>query len=153
MSQPGSKLDKWMREHLRVYLESDGKHGHYFDASARGGPSAVPSLLLTTLGRRSGESLQLPLFYGEVPGGYAIVASKGGAPSHPAWYLNLREQPLVDVQVGARKFKARARVAEGEERAAIWKKMNEVWPFYDDYQSQTDREIPVVLLEPLDSGE
>lgn len=158
MSKPTSKLADWMKEHLRLYLETDGEQGHHFDASAAGGPSAVPSLLLTTVGRRSGEPQQLPLFYGEVPGGYAIVASKGGAPSHPAWYLNLRAHPVVEVQVRARRFKARARVAEGDERAAIWSQMLEVWPFYDDYQASTEREIPVVVLEPIeatapDSGE
>jgi len=152
MTKPATKLADWMKEHLRIYLETDGEHGHHFDASARGGPSAVPSLLLTTVGRRSGEPQQLPLFYGKVPGGYAIVASKGGAPSHPAWYLNLEAQPVVDVQVRARKFKARARVAEGEERAAIWQQMLEVWPFYEEYQANTDREIPVVVLEPIEDG-
>jgi len=151
MSHKTSTLPEWIRDHLRRYLETDGADGHHFDARARGGPSAVPSLLLTTVGRRSGEPLQLPLFYGEVRGGYAIVASKGGAHSHPAWFLNLQAQPLVNVQVGARKFKARARVAEGEERVAIWEQMLDVWPPYAEYQRMTPREIPVVVLEPLEA--
>jgi deazaflavin-dependent oxidoreductase (nitroreductase family) len=151
MSNAASNLADWMKEHLRLYLETDGEQGHYYDASARGGPSAVPSLLLTTVGRRSGRPQQLPLFYGKVPGGYSVVASKGGAPTHPAWYLNLRAHPVVDVQVGPRKFKARARVAEGEERTAIWRTMLEVWPFYDEYQANTEREIPVVVLEPIET--
>ena len=150
MSQKKGPLPAWITDHLRRYLETDGADGHHFDASAIGGPSAVPSLLLTTVGRRSGEPLQLPLFYGEVPGGYAIVASKGGAHSHPAWYLNLQKQPLVDVQVGNRKLKARARIAEGEERAAIWDLMLRVWPPYAEYQRGTPRKIPVVVLEPLE---
>ena len=151
MSYNKSTLPDWIRDHLRRYLETDGAEGHHFDASGIGGPSAVPSLLLTTVGRRTGEPLQLPLFYGEVPGGYAIVASKGGSHSHPAWFLNLQKQPIVGVQVGDRKFRARARIAEGEERAAIWTQMLDVWPPYAEYQGKTPRKIPVVVLEPLEA--
>jgi deazaflavin-dependent oxidoreductase (nitroreductase family) len=148
-AQPSStsKLPQWIQDHLTAYLLTDGAAGHWYDASAKGGPRMVPSLLLTTIGRKSGQALQLPLFYGESPEGLVIVASKGGAPEHPAWYLNLEANPNVKVQVGADKYDARARTVTGEKRAALWTMMNRVWPYYDDYQRKTPREIPVVVLE------
>jgi proline iminopeptidase len=146
-------LPGWIADHLRRYLETDGADGHYYDASARGGGKAIASLLLKTEGRRSGKPLLLPLFYCDTPGGgYAVIASKGGAPQHPAWYLNLTANPEVGVQVGARKFRARARTAAGGERQALWDRMLAIWPPYADYQKKTDREIPVVVLEPLNAA-
>ena len=142
-----STLPKWIQDHLTAYLTTDGAAGHWYDASAKGGPRCVASLLLTTLGRKSGKELQLPLFYGESDEGLVIVASKGGAPEHPAWYLNLEANPDVKVQVGADKYAARARTVTGEKRAEMWAMMNKVWPFYDAYQKKTQREIPVVVLE------
>jgi deazaflavin-dependent oxidoreductase (nitroreductase family) len=106
----------------------------------------VPTLLLTTTGRRSGEQRQLPLIYGEDPSGLVIVASKGGAPAHPAWYLNLVEHPQVIVQVAHDRYRAEARVVGPEERQRLWPKMTAIWPQYDEYQEKTDREIPVVVL-------
>jgi proline iminopeptidase len=145
--QPQSKLPKWIQDHMTAYLTTDGAAGHWYDASAKGGPKIVASLLLTTIGRKSGTELQLPLFYGESPDGRVIVASKGGAPEHPAWYLNLEANPNVKVQVGADKYAARARTVTGAKRAELWALMGKVWPFYDDYQKKTPREIPVVVLE------
>lgn len=144
-----TQLPDWMREHVRRYLESDGADGHLWDSSERGGPGPIPTLLLTTTGRKSGKPQLLPLIYGKTSKGYAVVASKGGAPAHPAWYLNLVDHPEVDVQVGPKKLKARARTARGAERAALWKEMAAIFPPYDDYQRRTEREIPVVVLEPL----
>ena len=144
-----SQLPEWMRDHVRRYLESDGADGHMWDSSERGGPGLVPTLLLTTTGRKSGRKLMLPLIYGKTDGGYAIIASKGGAPAHPSWYLNLTEHPEVDVQVGSAKFRARARTARGTERAALWKQLAGVFPPYEGYQRRTAREIPVVVLEPV----
>jgi deazaflavin-dependent oxidoreductase (nitroreductase family) len=141
------ELPDWIRDHIRRYLESDGADGHLWDSSERGGPGPVPTLLLTTTGRKSGTPQLLPLIYGKTPTGYAVVASKGGAPEHPAWYRNLVAQPEVDVQVGADKFAARARTASGAERAALWKQMAALFPPYDAYQRRTEREIPVVVLE------
>lgn len=146
-SQPQSKLPQWVQDHMTAYLLTDGAAGHWYDASAKGGPRIVASLLLTTTGRKSGNELQLPLFYGECPEGLVVVASKGGAPEHPAWYLNLEANPDVKVHVGKDKFAARARTVTGERRASLWQQMNEVWPFYDAYQQKTPREIPVVVLE------
>ena len=129
-------------EHVRRYEETDGEVGHDWEKGA-------PILILTTKGRKTGEDRKFPLIYQEHEGAYVIVASKGGAPAHPGWYLNLAANPEVQVQVKADKFTARARTAESAERAALWPKMAAVWPDYDEYQKKTDREIPVVVLEPL----
>ncbi len=126
-------------EHVRRYRETDGEVGHIWNG--------VPCLLLTTTGRRTGEKRTAPLIYGEDGGRYLVVASKGGAPQHPAWYLNLDANPDVELQVGAEVFPARARTAEGEERERLWPVITAIWPAYDDYQAKTDREIPVVVLE------
>jgi deazaflavin-dependent oxidoreductase (nitroreductase family) len=138
-------LPNWIADHVRRYRESNGADGHLW--SPPGGGKAVPTLLLTTTGRKSKRRQVLPLIYGKADEGYVIVASKGGAPSHPAWYLNLSAEPNVEVQVGAEKFAAHARTASGNERTALWKQMSAIWPPYDDYQRNTQREIPVVVLE------
>ena len=78
-------------------------------------------------------------------------ASKGGMPTHPAWYLNLCAQPEVKVQVATKKLRARARTAQGAERASLWQQMAKIYPPYDDYQKRTEREIPVVVLDPVDA--
>ena len=109
----------------------------------------VPSLLLTTTGRKSGDKYMFPLFYGKTGDSYIVVASKGGAPEHPGWYRNILANPDVEVQVGPAKMKARARTATGEERARLWEKSLEFWPPYADYQLKTKREIPVVVLDPV----
>ena len=90
-----------------------------------------------------------PLFYRQAGDGYIVVASKGGAPQHTGWYRNILANPDVDVQVGTAKIKARARTATGEERARLWEKALEFWPPYADYQRKTEREIPVVVLDPV----
>jgi deazaflavin-dependent oxidoreductase (nitroreductase family) len=118
-----------------------------WDSSVAGGPGPISTLLLTTKGRKSGRELVLPLIYGKTPTGYAVVASKGGAPAHPAWYLNLVADPNVRLQVGPEKLRARARTATGAERASLWKQMAKLFPPYDAYQQRTEREIPVVVLE------
>jgi proline iminopeptidase len=143
-----SELPDWIRDHVRRYLESNGADGHMWDSSVAGGPGLVPTLLLTTTGRKSGRKLMLPLIYGKTDGGYVVIASKGGAPAHPAWYLNLSEHPEVDVQVGPAKFRAHARTAGGAERSALWKQLAGIFPPYEGYQRRTAREIPVVVLEP-----
>jgi deazaflavin-dependent oxidoreductase (nitroreductase family) len=127
------------QEHVRRYVETDGVEGHEWQG--------VSVLILTTTGRRSGESRSTPLIYGTHGDDYLVVASKGGAPEHPAWYLNLTEHPEVTVQVRDERFSARARTATPEEKPQLWRTMAEVWPAYDEYQRNTDREIPVVVLE------
>jgi deazaflavin-dependent oxidoreductase (nitroreductase family) len=143
-------LPDWMVEHANRYISSGGADGHLYTMTQPGRPQiTVPSLLLTTTGRKSGEKFIFPLFYGDTSdGGYIIVASKGGAPKHPVWYLNLVANPEVEVQVGTRKTKARARTVTGAERERLWEKALEFWPPYADYQKKTEREIPVVVLEP-----
>jgi deazaflavin-dependent oxidoreductase (nitroreductase family) len=135
------KLPQWMQDHLRRYLETDGRDGHIWNG--------VRTLLLTTHGRRSGEPITLPLIYGEDDGRYVLVASKGGAPDHPFWYRNLVAEPVVGVQVAAARFKARARTADGAERDRLWGIMRNIWPQYDDYQKATERRIPVVVLDRI----
>ena len=143
-------LPGWMVDHANRYLSSGGSDGHIYKMQQPGRPEiSVPSLLLTTKGRKSGERFIFPLFYGEDGGKYFVIASKGGAPEHPGWYRNILADPVVDVQVGTKKLKARARTAEGAERAQLWKKSLEFWPPYADYQKKTQREIPVVVLEPM----
>lgn len=128
-------------EHVRQYVETDGEEGYSWI-------KGTTILILTTTGRKSGELRQHALIFREDDGRYVIVASKGGAPDHPDWYLNLSAEPDVQVQVKGDRFNARARDAVGEERDRLWRLMNEVWPDYDSYQEKTSRQIPVVILEP-----
>jgi deazaflavin-dependent oxidoreductase (nitroreductase family) len=129
------------QEHVDRYRATDGEEGHDW----RG----AKVLLLTTTGRRSGEQRTNPLIYGRDGDRYMVVAPKGGSPAPPAWYLNLSESPEVEVQVKGERFKARARTAGADEKPGLWKTMVGEWPDYDAYQEQTEREIPVVVLERL----
>ena len=143
-------LPGWMVEHANRYLASGGTDGHMYRINVPGrGEITAPALLLTATGRKSGEKFIFPLFYGKDGDSYFIVASKGGAPEHPGWYHNLLANPEVEVQVGIRKLRALARTVTGEERRRLWDKAIEFWPPYADYQRKTDREIPVVVLDPL----
>lgn len=130
---------QWVAEHIRQYVDSDGAAGHEWRPG-------VPTLLLTTRGRRSGLLRRTALIYGRDGDAYVVVASQGGAPTHPAWYLNLEADPAVRVQVGAEVFDARARTATEEERARLWPELARIWPAYDDYQARTQRRIPLVIL-------
>ena len=127
-------------EHVKRYIETDGEEGHDWR-------DGVPVLILTTTGRRSGEPRPTPLIYGRSGDDYLVVASHGGAPKPPAWFLNLSENPDVQIQVKTDRFDARARTATPEEKPALWRTMTSIWPSYDEYQGKTDREIPVVVLE------
>jgi deazaflavin-dependent oxidoreductase (nitroreductase family) len=110
----------------------------------------VRTLVLATTGRRTGTPRRTCLIYGTSGGEYVVVASKGGAEEHPAWFMNLEADPSVGVQVGTRRFTARARTASSAERAPLWAQMVNIFPLYDDYAQKTDREIPIVLLTPQD---
>ena len=145
--EKAGKPPEWVAEHLRMYRESGGADGHLFDATIAGVPGLVPCLLLTTIGRRSGEKRTSPLFYGTAGEAYVIIGSKGGADTQPGWYLNLRANPVVEVQVGREQFNAHARVATGKEREQLWEQMVQISPLYNDYQKKTKREISVVVLE------
>ena len=129
----------WVADHIKRYLETDGEDGH----SWRG----TQTLLLTTTGRKSGQKRRTALIYAKVGDNYVVVASRGGAPAHPGWYLNLSETPDVDVQVMGDRFAATARTASPDEKESLWPIMTAEWPQYDQYQAKTDREIPVVILE------
>lgn len=144
-------LPQWMVDHTNRYLSSGGTDGHLYTVTPPGhAEMTVPSLLLITKGRKSGEKYIFPLFYGEEGDSYIVVASKGGAPEHPGWYRNLLVHPQVEVQVGTRKLRAQARTASGEERTRLWARALEFWPPYAEYQEKVpDREIPVVLLDPI----
>ena len=127
------------QEHVRRYLQTDGAEGHDWQGTT--------VLILTTTGRRSGDQRSTPLIYGKHGDDYVVVASKGGAEEHPAWYLNLSAEPEVTVQVRGDRFQARARTAAADEKPELWKLMTDRWPAYDDYQVKTNRDIPVVVLE------
>ena len=141
------KVPHWVVEHVQLYRASGGREGHLFDARFAGGGEAVPTLLLTTTGRRSGARHTMPLIYGTVDKVYVIIGSKGGAPTQPAWYHNLVAEPRVELQVGTEVFAARARTAQGSERQRLWQHMAVVYPPFLEYQRKTTREIPVVVLE------
>ncbi|MDT4915720.1 MAG: hypothetical protein QOI15_2904 [Pseudonocardiales bacterium] len=128
------------KEHVERYEQTDGAEGYRW----RNGTSI---LLLHTKGRKSGKDYTHPLIYRDFDDKYLIVASKGGAPEPPEWYLNLEADPEVTVQIKGERFRARARVATPDEKPAMWRHMTEAWPDYDAYQEKTDREIPVVVLE------
>ncbi len=132
----------WVAEHTRMYLASGGTEGHEYDG--------VRTLVLATTGRRTGTPRRTCLIYGTSGGEFVVVASKGGAEENPAWFMNLEADPSVGVQVGTRRFTARARVASPAERAPLWAQMASIFPLYDDYAQKTDREIPIVLLSPMD---
>jgi deazaflavin-dependent oxidoreductase (nitroreductase family) len=131
----------WVKSHVKQYVESNGKKGHLW----RG----LPTLVLTTRGRTSAKLRRTGLIYGEDGKNYLLVASNGGAPNHPHWYLNLVENPKVELQVGANKFFAHARTANPEEKQRLWKLMSKIFPHYDSYQAKTDRDIPLVIVEPI----
>jgi proline iminopeptidase len=127
-------------QHVRRYRETGGEVGHLWREGAT-------VLLLTTTGRTSGVARTSPVIYAQDGAHYVVVASKGGAPDHPGWYKNLDKTPEVELQVKDEVFRARARTAHGDERARLWRRMNEIWPHYEEYAKRTQREIPVVVLE------
>lgn len=148
MNETAAKLPDWIKAHIALYL-SDPDKGHLWDSSVAGGPGLLPTLLLTTTGRKSGEPRMLPLIYKKVGDNYVIIASKGGSPAHPSWYLNLEANPECHLHVAREQFDATMRVATGAERDDLWAQMAEIYPPYNDYQvSAGERLIPVVVLEP-----
>ncbi len=134
----------WVNKHLHRYLESNGAEGHEWKPG-------VPTLLLTTLGRKSGKPYRTPLIYGRDGDRYVVMASYGGAPKDPDWYLNLAADPDVIIQVGPDVMPARASTVGDDRRDELWATMAAVWPAYDEYATKTDRKIPLVLLTPAAS--
>jgi deazaflavin-dependent oxidoreductase (nitroreductase family) len=144
-----ASLPDWIREHVELYLR-DPEAGHHWDASLGGGKGMLTTLLLTTTGRKSGKQLMIPLIYRPTDsGGYCVIASKGGAPAHPAWFLNLEADPNVHIQVANEKHQAVARIASGPEREQLWQLLVDYYAPYTDYQAATERQIPVVVLDPV----
>ena len=136
--QPSS--DQFVRDQVALYEESGGTEGTTLQG--------VPVVVLTSLGAKSGKVRKTPLMRVEHEGSYAVVASQGGAPTHPTWYHNLVAHPQVELQDGAVRQDMAAREAEGAERELWWSRAVEVWPDYAEYQTKTDRVIPVFVLEP-----
>lgn len=130
---------EWVRDQVEAYESSGGTRG----TSLRG----VPVVIITSMGASSGKLRKNPVMRVEHDGSYAAVASKGGAPQHPAWYRNLVEHPLVELQDGPVRADYMARELSGEERKLWWKRAVEVWPDYAEYQTKTNRQIPVFILE------
>jgi deazaflavin-dependent oxidoreductase (nitroreductase family) len=128
------------QEHIDRYEATDGEEGHDWQGTK--------TLILHTTGRKSGQTRKAPLIYGEHDGDYLIVASKGGADEPPAWYVNLLADPSATIQVWGEKLAVTARDATPEEKETLWPIMTKEWPAYDEYQTKTDRPIPVVVLEP-----
>ena len=128
-------------EQVRVYEATGG--------AERWDNRGVPVVILSTRGRHSGAIRKMPLMRVTDGEKYAVIASLGGAPKHPVWYLNLQADPVVALQDKAVKWRYRAHTATGQERAEWWARAVSVWPDYAKYQTKTDREIPVVILEPL----
>lgn len=129
----------WVKQHIDDYVATDGQKGHEWRPN-------VPTLLLTTRGRKSGKLRRSALIYGRDGDDYLVVASRGGAQNHPAWYLNLVANPEVEVQVWGERFTATASTASAEEKHRLWETMTKIWPAYNDYQAKTKRDIPVVVL-------
>ncbi len=130
----------WVSEHVHEYVDTGGEKGHEWRPG-------VPTLLLTTVGRKSGIKRRTALIYVEHDGDYLIVASNGGAET-PQWCRNLEVDPAVEIQLMDRVFPATAQVLDAGARAAAWPLVTKVWPAYDSYQAKATREIPVIALRP-----
>jgi len=140
----------WISEHREMYLRSGGAQGHIMDITAVGGHSFTTHCMVKYTGRKSGKVFITPLIYGDIGGEVVIVASKGGADHHPAWYINIRDGKEVEFQIGTQAFRASWREPVGEERKKIWNFMVDVFPSYANYQASTEREIPLVMMKPIE---
>ena len=136
----------WVRDQVELYEGSGGTQG----TTLR--DTGLPVVIVTNIGASSGKVRKTPLMRVEHDGKYAVVASKGGAPSHPVWYHNLVADPRVELQDGPKRQDMTAREVTGEEKAVWWQRAVEAYPDYADYQRNTDREIPVFVLEPTPGG-
>jgi deazaflavin-dependent oxidoreductase (nitroreductase family) len=130
----------WVRGQVEAYESSGGTRGTTLNSK--------PVVLMTMKGANSGKIRKIPVMRVEHEGRYAVVASNGGARKNPSWYVNLLANPHIHLQDKTQHFDLTAREVKGAERAEWWRRALEVWPSYDDYQSKTDREIPVLVLEP-----
>jgi deazaflavin-dependent oxidoreductase (nitroreductase family) len=140
LDDPIDPAPGWQRSHLEDYLRTDGKDGHIW--------MGAPTLLLTVRDLRTGRGRRTPLIYGRDGDRFVVVASAGGRPEHPLWYRCVDADPEVQVQLFGDVFPGRAYTATGEERERLWREMNKIWKDYDSYQTKTERQIPVVVIEP-----
>jgi deazaflavin-dependent oxidoreductase (nitroreductase family) len=143
----------WKEEHLTMYLRSGGAEGHIMDVTDIGGHKFTTMLLLKYVGRKSGKTMITPLIYGDIGGEVVIVASKGGADQHPAWYLNIMDSTEIGIQIATQAFRGTCREPRGAERAKVWDFIVGVFPPYKNYQASTAREIPLVMIcvkEPIE---
>ena len=131
----------WARENAETYMESGGTEGTELQGK--------PVILLTTVGAKSGKIRKTPLMRVEHDGRYAIVASLGGAPKNPVWYYNVKANPRVELQDGTATNDYEAREVSGDERATWWERAIAAWPDYANYQTKTERQIPVFVLTPI----
>jgi F420H(2)-dependent quinone reductase len=131
----------WARENAEKYMESGGTKGTELQGK--------PVILLTTIGAKSGKIRKTPLMRVENGGEYAIVASLGGAPKNPVWYHNVKANPRVELQDGTVTKDYEAREVSGDDRATWWERAVAAWPDYANYQTKTDRQIPVFVLTPV----
>jgi len=145
-----ARMGEWLADHKRRYLSSGGVDGHVEDMTAQGAHAFTTNCMIRYTGRKSGRTYINPLIYNDIGGEVVLVASKGGSDAHPIWYLNLIEQPTIDFQVGTQAFRGTWRIAEGEERAALWPLLVKAFPTYERYQASTSREIPLILLKPVE---
>ena len=142
-------MHDWQEQHLRDYLRSGGTEGHLYDFGPINDTGYQPICLIKHVGRKTGRTLILPLIYGMVEGEIVIVASKGGAAAHPAWYLNIVATEEIEVQVATQAFRATWREPDAADRQRIWDQMVAIYPPYAEYQESTDRLIPLVLMKPV----
>ena len=140
----------WHKQHLANYLETDGADGHYLDFRPAGGGPKVPTLILKTIGRKSGDIHLSPLIYGRHGDEVVIIGSRGGAPAHPAWYLNLTARPDVEFQIAAEKWRGPWRELCDADRDRVWAEMVAIYPPFTDYQAATERKIPILMLKPVE---
>lgn len=140
----------WVVEHREMYLESGGAKGHIMDITAVGGRKFATHCMIKYIGRKSGKVFITPLCYADIGGEVVIVASKGGADEHPAWYLNIRDMQEVEFQIGTQAFRGTWREPEGAEREKVWDFVVDCHPFYANYQASTDRTIPLVMMSALE---
>lgn len=140
----------FITEHREMYLRSGGAQGHILDITAVGGHSFTTHCMIRYTGRKSGKVFITPLIYGDIGGEVVIVASKGGADQHPAWYLNIRDSDQVEFQIATQAFRGTWREPEGAERDRIWAFMVEVFPAYAQYQASTERRIPLVMMKAVE---
>ena len=143
------RMHEWQEQHLRSYLQSGGTVGHFYDFGLINNEGYQPICLIKHIGRKTGRTLILPLIYGIVEGEIVIVASKGGSPSHPAWYLNIAAASEVEVQIATQAFRTTWREPTDAERQRVWDQMVAIYPPYAEYQKSTDRLIPLVLMKPV----